>query len=259
SALIKTHHNRVNEIEKMIKEGKIIEPIKELYKDEVRKLGKELGLPHKLIHRHHFPGPGLAIRVICSDGNKTQDDFKSEEKYLNKILSEYGMKGKILPIKSVGVQGDFRTYHHPAVVWFEKGYSANWNTINECSSKVINKLNTVNRLIFSMHPAGNLKLGELFLEKENLDELRKIDSFLRNRTDGIIDIWQMPVVQLPLRNSKKKLCYVMRPVCSLDAMSANVYEMDFDFLNELVSEIEKEGNSVFYDITTKPPGTIEWE
>ena len=230
AALIKTHHNRVSEIEKMLKEGKIIEPIRELYKDEVRKLGEELGLPYKLVHRHPFPGPGLAIRVICSNSSVPQDEHQKEEKQLNKILDEFQMEGKILPIKSVGVQGDFRTYHHPAVVWFKETISPNWKTINVCSSKVINKLETVNRLVFSINPVDDLQLKELYLEKQNLDALRKVDAFLRNKTDGISEIWQMPVVQLPLKDYQNKLCYVMRPVCSFDAMSASVYEMDFKFL-----------------------------
>ena len=261
AALIKTHHNRVDEIEKLISEGKIIEPIKELYKDEVRKLGEELGLPEKLVHRHPFPGPGLAIRVICSNRTEPEINYNKEEKFLNEILSEFDMKGRILPIKSVGVQGDFRTYHHPAVVWFRKGVSPNWKIINECSSKVINKLKTVNRLVFSMKPAENLKIGKLYLEKQNLDELREVDAILRSRTDNIKKIWQMPVVQLPLRNTHNKLCYVMRPICSLDAMSASVYEMDFNFLKDIISEIQEIENvgDIFYDITTKPPGTIEWE
>ncbi len=261
SAKIKTHHNRVYEIEKLISKGKIIEPIKELYKDEVRKLGEELGLPYKLVHRHPFPGPGLAIRVICSEKTEPENDFAKEEPFLNEILLEFEMQGKILPIKSVGVQGDFRTYQHPAVVCFKEDVSKSWKIINECSSKVLNKLKTVNRLVFSMKPAGNLKLGKLFLEKQNLDELRKVDAILRKKTDNIKEIWQMPVVQLPLRNADNRLCYVMRPVCSLDAMSASVYEMDFNYLKEIIFEVQSKTNmgDVFYDITTKPPGTIEWE
>ncbi|MCK4655013.1 MAG: glutamine-hydrolyzing GMP synthase [Candidatus Cloacimonetes bacterium] len=261
SAKIKTHHNRVDEIEKLIAEGKIIEPIKELYKDEVRKLGKELGLPYKLVHRHPFPGPGLAIRVICSDKTEPQIDYTKEENFMNEILSEFDMQGKTLPIKSVGVQGDFRTYHHPAVVWFKEDTHKSWEMINDCSSKVINKLKTVNRLVFSMKPAGNLQLEKLFLEKQNLDELRKVDAILRKKTDDIKEIWQMPVVQLPLRNADNRLCYVMRPVCSMDAMSASVYEMNFSYLKDIISEVQNKENIgyIFYDITTKPPGTIEWE
>jgi len=261
AAKIKTHHNRVSEIEKLIEEGRIIEPIKELYKDEVRKLGDELELPKKLVYRHPFPGPGLAIRVICSDKTESQIDYTKEEKFMNEILSEFKMEGKILPIKSVGVQGDFRTYHHPAVIWFQKDIEADWKVINECCSKVINKLKTVNRLIFSLEPVDDLHLEKLFLEKHNLDELRNADVILRKRTDDIKEIWQMPVVQLPLRNTDNKLCYVMRPVCSTDAMTASVYEMDFNYLKNIISEIQKITNIgyVFYDITTKPPGTIEWE
>jgi len=261
SAKIKTHHNRVDEIEKLISEGKIIEPIKELYKDEVRKLGEELGLPYKLIHRHPFPGPGLAIRVICSDSSEPKDEYTKEENFMNEILSEFDMEGKILPVKSVGVQGDFRTYHHPAVVWFKEDARKSWEKINECSSKVINKLKTVNRLIFSLNPVEELYLEKLFLKKHNLDELRNVDAILRKRTDDIKDIWQMPVVQLPLKDPQNKLCYVMRPVCSQDAMSADFYEMDFGYLKDIISEVQKIENVgfIFYDITTKPPGTIEWE
>ena len=64
SDTIKSHHNRVPEVLKLIKSGKVIEPLKELFKDEVRELGRVLGMPDELIHRHPFPGPGLAIRII---------------------------------------------------------------------------------------------------------------------------------------------------------------------------------------------------
>ncbi|MEA2095777.1 MAG: glutamine-hydrolyzing GMP synthase [Candidatus Cloacimonadota bacterium] len=286
-ALIKTHHNRVSEVQKMMDEGKIIEPIKELYKDEVRELGEELGLPKTLVHRHPFPGPGLAIRVICSDTEindchaersrsatkksvsfdsaqddtiTTQDGFEKEETKLNEILNKFELEGSILPIKSVGVQGDFRTYHHPAVIWFKERIAPDWKILNECSAKVINKLKTVNRLIFSLQPAIDLKLEKLYLEKQNLDKLRKVDAILRTETDHIPEIWQMPVVSLPLFNETGQ-AFVMRPVCSTDAMTASVYEMDFkEFkrLSNLISTIDGVGN-LLYDITTKPPGTIEWE
>ncbi len=112
-----------------------------------------------------------------------------------------------------------------------------------------------------LNPVEELHLEKLFLEKPNLDELREVDAILRKKTDTIKEIWQMPVVQLPLRNSENKLCYVMRPVCSQDAMSADFYEMDFDYLKDIISEVQKSENvgDIFYDITTKPPGTIEWE
>lgn len=260
AAKIKTHHNRVEEIEKLIKAGKVIEPLKELYKDEVRELGFELGLPENLVNRHPFPGPGLAIRVICSDKKDSNNDYKSENEKMNKLLAEYGMKGMILPIKSVGVQGDFRTYHHPAVFWGISG-EIDWQILKEVSAKVINSLKTVNRLIFSTEIVPELHLEELYLEKSNLDELREIDNLLREKISNLTEIWQMPVVQLPLSDEEGKRCYLLRPVCSQDAMSADVYEMDMNYLNEIIGECRKLKNigRIFYDVTTKPPGTIEWE
>ena len=261
SAKIKTHHNRVEEIEKLIQAGKVIEPLKDLYKDEVRELGTELGLPDHLVHRHPFPGPGLAIRVICSDTNKTDGKFRNEENKMNELLAEYSMKGQILPIKSVGVQGDFRTYHHPAVVWFENEKQPSWNTLKEVSAKIINNMKSVNRLIFSNSVVPELRLEELYLEKKNLNQLRMADEILRVKTDILAEIWQMPVVQLPLYDEENNRCYVIRPVCSQDAMSADFYEMNFDYLNEVIRETQnvKGVGRIFYDITTKPPGTIEWE
>ena len=259
AAKIKTHHNRVSEIEKLIEEGRIIEPIKELYKDEVRKLGEELGLPYKLVHRHPFPGPGLAIRVICSDTNKATDDYQTDNKKLNEIFSDFGLSGNILPIKSVGVQGDFRTYHHPAVVWFKEGIESNWDVLKAAASKAINKIQSVNRIVFSNHPV-DLELNKLFLEKEVMDKLREVDAILREETDHISEIWQMPIVALPLFQNSKQ-AFVIRPVCSTDAMTASVFEMEFmEFkrLSKLIQKIDRVGN-LLYDITTKPPGTIEWE
>ena len=259
AAKIKTHHNRVSEIEKLIEEGRIIEPIKELYKDEVRKLGDELGLPQKLVYRHPFPGPGLAIRVICSDTDKPSNDYLNDNTKLNDILSKFGLAGNILPIKSVGVQGDFRTYHHPAVVWFENQKNPDWKILKEAASKTINKLKSVNRIVFSIKVV-DLNLDELFLKKDVVDKLREVDAVLRENTDHIPEIWQMPVVILPLFN-KAGQAFVMRPVCSTDAMTASVYEMEFaefERLSELIQEIDGVGN-LLYDVTTKPPGTIEWE
>ena len=180
---------------------------------------------------------------------------------MNNLLAQYKMKGQILPIKSVGVQGDFRTYHHPAIVWFENNKDLNWNVLKEVSTKIINNMKTVNRLIFSFSKVARLSLEELYLEKNNLDQLRLVDEVLRAKTDFIKEIWQMPVVQLPLLDEDKKLCYVMRPVSSQDAMSADFYEMNFDYLDKVIcttQDITSAGR-IFYDITTKPPGTIEWE
>jgi GMP synthase (glutamine-hydrolysing) len=94
--VIKTHHNRVAGIQKLIETGRIIEPLASFYKDEVREIGEELGIPAEFLHRHPFPGPGLAIRCLCSETSApvTRSD-----------------PGWLLPIRSVGVKGDSRSYH----------------------------------------------------------------------------------------------------------------------------------------------------
>ncbi len=95
SATIKTHHNRVPGIQKLIENGSIVEPLADFYKDEVRAIGRELGVAQKLLERHPFPGPGLAIRCLCSDADRPIERLAD---------------GYLLPIRSVGVQGDSRSY-----------------------------------------------------------------------------------------------------------------------------------------------------
>jgi len=95
AALIKTHHNRVAGIRKLIASGRIVEPLRSFYKDEVREVGRELGLPAELLDRHPFPGPGLAIRCLCSSSDAEV---------------QASAEGYVIPVRSVGVQGDSRSY-----------------------------------------------------------------------------------------------------------------------------------------------------
>lgn len=262
SAKIKTHHNRVGEIEELIAQGKILEPIKDLYKDEVRELGIELGIPENLVNRHPFPGPGLAIRILGSDTNVPETDYDKENKKLNEIIAGFGLSGKILPVKSVGVMGDFRTYQHPAMLWFDDMPQNPWSLLQKASSRIVNTLKTVNRVIFSIvEPKSNYSLKKHFLTKQACDALRAVDHLLMTSTKHLKEIWQMPVVQLPLFDDDNKQIYLMRPVTSLDAMTANFYEMEQNFLIELIDSTISKTNAgnVLYDITSKPPATIEWE
>jgi GMP synthase (glutamine-hydrolysing) len=120
SETIKTHHNRVPEIQKMLEEGKIIEPLADLYKDEVREVGRKLGLPDEMVDRHPFPGPGLGVRLLCNEESNIVTS--------SHIESKKGFSLSLLPIKSVGVQGDGRTYRHPGVV-FLNNEKLNWEKL----------------------------------------------------------------------------------------------------------------------------------
>jgi GMP synthase (glutamine-hydrolysing) len=264
SSKIKTHHNRVPEIEELIEKGRVIEPLKELYKDEVRKIGKQLNLPEHLVERHPFPGPGLAIRILASDRTTPTEETYLEADILKEKLKPLKLTGKILPVKSVGVQGDYRTYHHPAVIWYDDIEQINpyWGALKRSANRLINQLTTVNRVIFSYKPVKTkFTLRKTYLVKEQADLLRKVDYIVTEKLLHIKEIWQLPVVSLPLWDDEGNQVFVIRPICSQDAMTADVYEMNFDLLKEIIKEVNTiDGvGYLFYDLTTKPPGTIEWE
>ncbi len=259
---IKTHHNRVEEIQRLIDQGRVIEPIGDLYKNEVRELGLKLGLPEHLVQRRPFPGPGLAVRIIASDTNIPPSGYDGEVARLKEIISSYGLDGMILPVKSVGVQGDARTYQHPAVIWSASA-SFDWTVAKRCALEVINTLQAVNRVLLSPDVIGTeeLHLGNCFLERSRVALLRRVDAVVREMVAGIEEIWQIPIVGLPLFDGDGKQIFVLRPVCSKDAMTADVYEMEQALLEKILKrtkEIEGVGR-ILYDVTTKPPGTIEWE
>jgi len=243
--LIKTHHNRVAGIQKLIKEGRIIEPLSSFYKDEVRAIGRQLGLAPELLNRHPFPGPGLAIRCLCSDTAET----------LEKTAD-----GFIIPIRSVGVQGDSRTYR--AVLAIE-----DFPETDEETARLINNLDRVNRVVVAAWTAAPLETMRVYpsaLTVDRLDLLRRADAVVRKLTeesgfDALI--WQFPVVLIPLGALNDHNSVVLRPIDSVDGMTASAVRMSRTLLETITRELReiKGIAGVFYDLTNKPPGTIEWE
>ena len=163
SATIKTHHNVGG-----LKPGmafKLIEPLRELFKDEVRNVGRELGLPEEVVGRHPFPGPGLAIRVIGAvDTGKLDTLRRADAIYLEEIRAA-GLYAEIwqafavfLPVRSVGVMGDFRTYENVIAlraVTSTDGMTADWfpfphEVLARISSRVINEVKGVNRVVYDV-------------------------------------------------------------------------------------------------------------
>jgi GMP synthase (glutamine-hydrolysing) len=254
--VIKTHHNRVEAVMELLEKGLIIEPLAELYKDEVRSLGEELGIPHDLVWRHPFPGPGLGVRLLCSPN---AGDMAKNTQELDAFLKENSLTGKTLPIKSVGVQGDGRTYASPFVLETE----LDWKECEKYSTLITNTFSEINRVVYHVSPENSkFELIEQYSQKAPLNFLRDIDSLC---TKFLIDkniyseIWQMPVVLLPLKYNDKPVV-VIRPVCSTEAMTASFYEMDKALLAELSKILKEAGlGALLYDITHKPPATIEWE
>ncbi|MBP5365929.1 MAG: glutamine-hydrolyzing GMP synthase [Bacteroidales bacterium] len=258
--LIKTHHNRVKEVMDLMKQGLLLEPLADLYKDEVRMLGEELGIPHNLVWRHPFPGPGLGVRLLCATG-KESFAKESDIEGLAEYLKENRIEGYVLPIKSVGVQGDGRTYAQPFLIT-TPGLS--WKECERLSTELVNRFKVINRVIWQVGSvaADKPQLVEQYATRNNFDTLRKFDNICTEflQSNGLYEkIWQMPVVLTPLRVAQKP-CIVMRPVNSTEAMTANFAQIDQQLLSGLWQQFKADGaGSLWYDVTHKPPGTIEWE
>lgn len=263
AAKIKTHHNRVPQIEEMIKKGLVIEPLKDFYKDEVRVIGEKLGLDKQMVWRHPFPGPGLGVRCLCAKKAVLPTTVRDTEKKMNMFLRAYGLTAKVLPVQSVGVQGDGRTYRNPAIVAGEVA----WETLQTISTRLTNQFHAINRVVYAVTPAAISKIDFVggMMTPERVALLQKVDALVQNfsKKKGIHQkLWQFPVVLIPVMlNGVKGETIVLRPVCSEEAMTANFYEMEWPLLRKLGEDIMKvKGVSgVLYDITHKPPGTIEWE
>jgi GMP synthase (glutamine-hydrolysing) len=163
SQTIKSHHNVGGLPEKM--KLKLLEPLRELFKDEVRRLGKELNLNDQLIGRHPFPGPGLAIRIIGAvDEQKLEILKKADAVFINKLKSS-GIYNQIwqafcvlLPVKTVGVQGDGRTYDYVLAlraVTSKDGMTADWfsfstDFLREVSNDITNQVKGINRIVYDV-------------------------------------------------------------------------------------------------------------
>jgi len=261
---IKTHHNRIDRIQELCKQGKVIEPLAQLYKDEVRMLGEKLGLDSKMVWRHPFPGPGLGVRILCSTGNDELDNVEVLNEKIHHIVRKYELYGKVLPIKSVGVQGDERTYKHPVLIY---GKRASWDDLNDLSTILTNQFPEINRVVYGLNTGlvKSLTSQDVFVSRDRVLTTQKADKIVMdyiydNKMDR--DIWQCPTVLIPVKvNDSEYESIVLRPVESTEAMTANFYHMNWLHIEKLTKKLIglKCLSGVFYDITNKPPGTIEWE
>ncbi len=165
ASVIKTHHNRVNRILELKAEGRVLEPLAELFKDEVRALGTSLGIPAYALNRHPFPGPGLAVRCPGEVTKEKLDILREADDIFICALRKHGWYDKIwqacttiLNSKSVGVKGDVRAYEFPIVlraVISEDAMTADWVEIpypvlREISNKILNGVKGVNRVLFDI-------------------------------------------------------------------------------------------------------------
>ncbi|MBW8889760.1 MAG: glutamine-hydrolyzing GMP synthase [Fibrobacteres bacterium] len=258
AAVIKTHHNRVGAILELLAKGLVVEPLADLYKDEVRELGELLGIPHRLVWRHPFPGPGLGVRLLCSAKADRKVDPGVTAKVLATLAPE-GLDGEVLPVESVGVQGDARTYAHPLLL---RGLR-DWEKSDKLAVALANRIREVNRVVLELGALpGPYKTVAAQCDKPRLDLLREADDICTRFLEAenlYATLWQMPVVLLPLEKGGQPV-FVLRPVISSEAMTARFAALPFPLLDKLWTALKAAGaGAMLYDITHKPPGTIEWE
>jgi GMP synthase (glutamine-hydrolysing) len=285
SHTIKTHHNRVQGIQELIAKGMIIEPVRDLYKDEVRAIGKKLGLSDELVMRHPFPGPGLSINVLCSDGemsDKDKEELVLAQKELDNITLDMfcenctaSLKRSILPVRSVGVQGDFRTYRFPALLTFaDEGdgfyhFPGKREKLEACSSTITNSAKYINRTCIKLFQRtgiadSDLKIQKGYTTKERLDQLREVDNIVLtelHKSGWYSKIFQHLTIILPYASAPDHSTFVLRPVVSEDVMTARFAMLDKELLQTIVHKIAELPfvDALYFDATNKPPATFGWE
>jgi GMP synthase (glutamine-hydrolysing) len=260
---IKTHHNRVPIIEEMIAAGKVIEPLADLYKVEVRELGERLGVPHDLVWRHPFPGPGLGVRLLCSDGSVNEAELAEPRRQARSLAAGFGLEAEILPIRSVGVKADLRCYEHPVLL----NGAVDFETLLEAAGTILRQTEGVNRCLWNLAEAmpQSMRLLPATVTRERLDLLREADHLVMDglRRHGLYEeIWQCPTVLVPLSlDERGRETVIVRPIYSERAMTASPARLTSALLDELRQRIlDLPGVAgLMLDVTTKPPATIEWE
>ncbi len=264
---IKTHHNDVAIVREARKKGLIIETNSDWHKDEVRKVARKLGLEESIASRQPFPGPGLAIRLLC---HNKKDEVKIEVEDIQKleeILKTSSEKGYILPIKSVGVQGDCRSYRNLCLIEGNK-LDLNWQTVTIKAKEITDNINTINRVGYILNTkeiSEQIKCFDMKIGDESVDLLRELDKIVTSNLENA-PINQTFAVLLPI-GITKKYSVAIRTFVTNDFMTGRPAEIGKEVSKEMLENILKEINSKFadkiefviYDVTSKPPATCEWQ
>ena len=264
---IKTHHNDVEIVREARKKGLIVETNSDWHKDEVRKVARKLGLEEAIASRQPFPGPGLAIRLLCHDKKDEVIITNEEVEKLNEILNSISEKGYILPIKSVGVQGDARSYRNLCLM---EGncLDFDWKTVTSKAKEVTDSINTINRVGYILNTKNLTETPKCFdmrICDETVDLLRELDKIVTSNLENA-KVNQTFAVLLPI-GINKKYSVAIRTFVTNDFMTGRPGEIGKEVSKEMLEKATNEIMSsygdkiefVIYDVTSKPPATCEWQ
>ncbi len=272
---IKTHHNDVPLIQAQREKGLVVEPNRDLHKDEVRQVGRLLGLPEDLVIRQPFPGPGLGVRILCANSPYGLDRYDVLNQDLQAVASEFGLKACLLPVRTVGVQGDGRTYSYVAAIEADDFDSVEgFQAIRHASRELTNRLPMINRIALNIAPQCPLPsaiktITPTTLTPDVITQLQAWDALVTQHALHHADfsaISQLLAVSLPVDSTHSGLRSVaVRAVVTSDFMTARPalvgHELPVGFLSSLGQILHACSgvNHVFYDVSSKPPATVEWE
>ena len=263
---IKTHHNDVDIVRKAREKGLVVETNWDWHKDEVRQVARSLGIDESIASRQPFPGPGLAVRLMCNDGTNvvTAEQTANFNQLMNQIGS--GNDGQVVPIKTVGVQGDCRSYRYLAVA-SGRGMDFDWDQLYHMGKVLPNQVDFINRVAYCLNQkklSGPIQTYPMYINHENVDLLREVDDIVVKRLNRK-PISQVFAVLLPM-GVTKKYSVAIRTIITNDFMTGRPAfiggEITRDWMAELVREIELQVpqiDLVLYDVTSKPPATVEWQ
>jgi GMP synthase (glutamine-hydrolysing) len=264
---IKTHHNLVPEARDLDP----IEPLDDLFKDEIRALGAELGMPEDIIWRQPFPGPGLAIRILHAKKDEYEPHSAKEQAEVRDFVNQQaaGLSAALLPVRSVGVGGDERS-HLSAVALHGV---APWQVLAGLATDLpAHFREQINRVVYALGdtPLDKLSVTPTEATDDVRAQLRHADRIVFEEMRGsdiMRTITQFPVVLLPLSFGKAgQRSIVLRPVITSTFMTVQAMipgrDLPEAFVTACTVRILKEVpgiSQVFIDLTNKPPATTEWE
>lgn len=268
---IKVHHNVTSRSRELRKQGRMIEPLSDFYKDDTIQFAPVVGTPQRVTDDEPMPGPGFGIRILC-----VADDFSYDSKEIEnideqaKIISkQYLLDVHTRPYTTVGVQGDTRTEVHPVVIEGE----INEKIFKEFSKKLTDSVRDISRVWFLLEPRKIKNIEVLrgrYVSRDRTERLRELEhatkEIIKNSKSNIGKITQFPMFLIPDSINGGDEMVILRPFYSLDYMTGESVWLPRIVTDDILGAIDKANTKMGYDEIAiaiegegKPPGTTELE